>query len=144
MSKLYRTAMGKMVDLDAIALANESVIAVGNMKVNARGDELGPGGKIVKTRGQLMQEYHKLNSAPVAEDIDFEPDRKAMPPAVNPTPTGKMSQKVAQDAPLEPTTYVKPRGSFAEAVASETKVETELVEPKSLLGSNQPTGVQRI
>ena len=142
-----RTAMGKMVDLDALQLANEGVIAVGNMKTNARGDELGPGGKVVKTRAQLMQEYHKLNSAPVAEDIDFEPERRTeVPqPPVNVKPTGKMSQKVAEDAPLEAEpTYTKPRGSFAEAVASETEVSTELLDPKPLLGSNKPTGVQRI
>lgn len=67
MGKLYRSAMGKMVDLDMIRLSNENAIAVGNMRTNARGDELGPGGKIVKTRAQIMAEYHKLNT-PVAGD----------------------------------------------------------------------------
>jgi hypothetical protein len=61
----YKTAMGKAIDIDSLRVANENVIAVGNMHTNARGDELGAGGKILKTRAQLMQEYHKLN-APVA------------------------------------------------------------------------------
>ena len=52
----HRTARGISVDIDRIRLANEQTIAVGNMKVNARGDQLANGGKIVKTRQQIMAE----------------------------------------------------------------------------------------
>lgn len=72
MSKLYNTAQGKRVNIDNLLLQNEHVIAVGNQKVNARGDQLGPGGKIVKTRDQVMREYYALNT-PVAEDITPNP-----------------------------------------------------------------------
>lgn len=37
-TRKYSTAQGKTVDLGALALRNESVRAVGNMSVNARGD----------------------------------------------------------------------------------------------------------
>jgi hypothetical protein len=67
MAKIYKTAMGKNIDIDGLRLINEHVIAVGNMKVNAGGDQLGPGGKIVKTRDQIMKEYYALNT-PVAVD----------------------------------------------------------------------------
>ena len=62
MSKIHRTARGDAVDIDMVRLANESTIAIGNMRTNARGDQLGAGGKVVKTRSQVMQEYHKLNA----------------------------------------------------------------------------------
>lgn len=62
MSRLYRSAQGTMVDMEKLRLANEETIAVGNMKVNARGDELGPGGKIIKTRNQVMKEYYEIKS----------------------------------------------------------------------------------
>lgn len=65
MSRLYRSAQGRVVDIEKLRLANEDTIAVGNMKVNARGDQLGPGGKVVKTRNQIMKEYYQLNT-PVA------------------------------------------------------------------------------
>lgn len=142
MAKQYRSAMGKVVDLDALRLANENTIALGNMRVNARGDELGPGGKVVRTRSQLMQEYHKINT-PVISD---EPFNEVNPPIAS-KPTGKLVTPMIQDAPVAETSsnlQAKPRGSFAEAIANETKVETELLEPQSLLGSNKPTGVQRI
>jgi|Laugresp1bdmlbsn_1035097.scaffolds.fasta_scaffold02004_8 hypothetical protein len=65
MKKVYRSALGKPIDMDNIRLRNEDIIAVGNMKVNARGDELGPGGKVVKTRNQVMNDYYRLNTPTV-------------------------------------------------------------------------------
>jgi hypothetical protein len=49
---------GKEIDLDKLRIKNEMTLAVGNVKVNARGDELGPGGKIIKKREDVMTEYH--------------------------------------------------------------------------------------
>jgi hypothetical protein len=34
---------------------------VGNARVNARGDELGPGGKIIRKREDIMTEYYQNN-----------------------------------------------------------------------------------
>jgi hypothetical protein len=129
----YRTAMGKSIDIDTIRVANENVIAVGNMRTNGRGDELGAGGQVLKTRAQLMQEYHKLNT-PVAShdeivatsiDTPVRPVTKLAQPTADDTP-------VATSAPVAPPVapdYVKPRGSFAGAVATETEVKQELLTP---------------
>lgn len=73
MANLHKTAMGKVIDLDQLRLANEHVIAIGNQHTNARGDELGEGGKVIKTRAQVMAEYHKLNT-PVASNPPLTPD----------------------------------------------------------------------
>jgi hypothetical protein len=64
----YRTMQGKLVDLGQIIAKNELTTAVGNAGVNARGDELGPGGKIVRKREDVMAEYYKNkgNSLPDA------------------------------------------------------------------------------
>jgi hypothetical protein len=43
----YRTAMGKTIDMSALAARNEKVRAVGNMSVNARGDTIDATGKVV-------------------------------------------------------------------------------------------------
>jgi len=48
MSKVYRTARGNLVNMDELRGANETRVAAGNMKVNARGDELGSGGHVVR------------------------------------------------------------------------------------------------
>ncbi len=44
----YRSAMGKMVDMDALAAKNENVRAVGNMGVNARGDKIDSYGHVIQ------------------------------------------------------------------------------------------------
>ena len=54
-SKVYKTAQGKTVDLGAIMLQNEKVRAVGNMKVNARGDKLDSNNRVVDTKPRQIQ-----------------------------------------------------------------------------------------
>jgi hypothetical protein len=44
----YRSAMGKTVDMSALAAKNEEVRAVGNAKLNARGDTIDANGRVVK------------------------------------------------------------------------------------------------
>ena len=44
------TMHGKPIDFDSLRTKNEKTIAVGNAGVNARGDKIGAGGKIVKKR----------------------------------------------------------------------------------------------
>lgn len=58
---------GKRIDIDAFLSQNEMTQAVGNMNVNARGDVLGAGGKIVKTREQVMAEYYRDNPKAVKD-----------------------------------------------------------------------------
>lgn len=58
----HRSMQGKEVDMQKLVMQNEMTIAVGNVKVNARGDELGPGGKIIKKREDVLRE--PTNSVP--------------------------------------------------------------------------------
>lgn len=48
MSIIHKTAKGKEVDMNRLATQNELTVAVSNVKINARGDELGPGGQIIR------------------------------------------------------------------------------------------------
>jgi hypothetical protein len=74
MGKTYTSIRGKEIDMEKLSLQNETIPAVGNLKVNARGDELGPGGKIVRTREQILQDYYKTNPNAVQEEL--KPARK--------------------------------------------------------------------
>ena len=66
--KTYKTMQGKAVDMDLLRQRNELTPAVGNARVNARGDELGPGGKVIKKREEVMREYYE-NARGVPEEI---------------------------------------------------------------------------
>ena len=57
--KQHRSMRGKQVDMDLLRKRNELTPAVGNAKVNARGDELGPGGQIIKKREEVLGQYYK-------------------------------------------------------------------------------------
>lgn len=73
MGKIYTSMQGKEIDMEKMSLKNELAVAIGNMRVNARGDELGSGGKIVRTREQILQDYYKNNNRAVQEEV---PSRK--------------------------------------------------------------------
>ena len=47
---------GKEVDMAKLFGQNEMAVAVGNQRVNARGDELGPGGKIIRKREDIIRD----------------------------------------------------------------------------------------
>lgn len=58
MSRFYKTANGKNLDFDRLRIQNEKAVAIGNMKVNARGDQIDSTGKIIKTRNELMKDHY--------------------------------------------------------------------------------------
>jgi hypothetical protein len=59
--KIYKTMQGREIDMDALLAKNETMPAVGNVRMNARGDELGPGGQILRTREEVVSEYYEDN-----------------------------------------------------------------------------------
>jgi hypothetical protein len=93
---LHRSAQGKMVDMTKLAQQHELTPAVGNAKLNARGDILGPGGKIIQKREEVAAQYHKMPiktlqeeiTAPVAETQEIKPASSA-PAVVAPTKQSK-------------------------------------------------------
>jgi hypothetical protein len=69
MGKTYTSVRGKEIDMEKLSLKHETTPAVGNLRVNARGDELGPGGKIVRTREQVLADYYKNNPRAIIEEV---------------------------------------------------------------------------
>jgi hypothetical protein len=71
-NKTYKSAMGKTVDLGALQLKNESVRAVGNMGVNARGDVVDSFDNPIDTAtAQARRHYNrqtsKIQNTPVTQ-----------------------------------------------------------------------------
>ena len=54
-----RTAKGRIINIDDVIAASPHTTAVGNMKVNAQGDQLGKGGEVTATREQRTRAYYK-------------------------------------------------------------------------------------
>jgi hypothetical protein len=69
MGKIYTSVRGKEIDMERLSLKHETEPAVGNARMNARGDELGTGGRIVKTREQILQDYYNNNPRAIKDEI---------------------------------------------------------------------------
>ena len=67
-NKVYKTMKGKTIDLELLRQKNEMTPAVGNARVNARGDELGPGGKIIRKKEDVLRDYYADNPATVPDE----------------------------------------------------------------------------
>ena len=94
---MHKTYKGKSIDMGALRMSNEHAVALGNAQMNARGDVLGKGGKIVKTNEDLTNEYvQKALKKPASTDEEFAfdsfndvPDAEESQPA----PIRKRTQK---------------------------------------------------
>lgn len=64
---------GKQVDMVSLAKKYEKTIALGNAHMNGRGDILGKGGKIVKTREEQLAEYYEGNKF-VEKNVNLKED----------------------------------------------------------------------
>jgi hypothetical protein len=68
MGRIYTTFQGKQIDMDRLLQQNETMPAVGNVRVNARGDELGPDGRIIRTRESVLSEYYDTSPNPIVDE----------------------------------------------------------------------------
>ena len=55
---MYKSFRGKLVDMEELRRKHKKEIAAGNAKMNANGDVLGAGGKIVKNRSAVVRQHH--------------------------------------------------------------------------------------
>ena len=91
--KVYRTMQGKQVDMDLLRQRNELTPAVGNAKVNARGDELGAGGKILRSREEVLKDYYQQSGTMADEQpLKKEADKDLTDDWVEPEPVKKTTR----------------------------------------------------
>lgn len=106
MPRIYKSAVhGVAVDMSKLIAQNEKQVAIGNMGVNARGDVLGEGGKILKTREEVMEKFYEANpdlnpravvnlkATPKDKKIDLEAMGQNDPIKAAPTVTPKKTKK---------------------------------------------------
>ena len=117
---IYQTAQGLQVNIDQMRILNEKSVAVGNMQVNARGDQVSRSGEIIKSRNEIMKDHYSIQIDPV---VKYNPNkRKQAQEAVQ----QEIQQQVAPEnipQPLPTPTNGDLRGSLANSV------NIDLVEP---------------
>jgi hypothetical protein len=150
MARIYRSAKGKSVDIDRLKLSNETAIAIGNMRVNARGDSLGVGAQIVAGRNAVMDQVYAIPDAGGYSPNDPQEYRNQQ--AVIQASTAQELNDLANNLTVaittpETTTDTTPavpaaRGTLASSVAAPATVTQEpLPTPKEQAKSNGPTRI---
>ena len=142
--KTYRTAQGKTVDLGALQLQNETVRAVGNMSVNARGDLIDGWNRPIDTRNkQVSRQYNRQTTNVTDTPVNDTPPKaqkakkaKEKAPAVSvPNPPEDF-----QDDFEKPAQPAQPAGGLAAAIARSRQIRQELVQSPE----QQKSGLTRI
>lgn len=135
--KVYRTAQGKLVDLGKLQLQHENTRAVGNMKVNARGDKIDSQNKPVEKRpAQVQRQYNRQTagaSNPASEARRAKPAAKIIPP---PPPEDF-------DDNFEKPTDEKPASGLAAAIAKAREIKQEPLRSMADTAKHQE-GVRKI
>ena len=117
--KQYKSMRGVSIDLAKLMAKSEKNISVGNTQTNARGDQLGRGGRVVKSADAIAREHYNVNnpravvksSIKVDNDVDAsgkeeavkkEPVKQTEDDWVEPTPTKEEPKEEVKET--EPVT----------------------------------------
>lgn len=132
--KVYRTAQGKMVDLGALQLRNENVRAVGNMKVNARGDLIDSGNRAIDTRNQQVARQYRRQTTNVTNTPVRSSQATTQP--VPPPPEDFNDDFVKQEAPAQTAT---PAAGLAAAIARAREIRQDPLKTHQSVADHQAT-----
>ena len=148
--KIYKTSRGRTIDMGSLLLQNEQVRAVGNMNVNARGDLLDSGNRVIDQKNRQVQRQYKkqtnVSSAPVVASTK-QAKQVQVPETESNLETDELvfeediiQENLSEPAPVESTAI--PRGGLAAAIA---KAKTIKQEPEKTLRELQPEkGLKKI
>lgn len=148
--KVYRTAQGKIVDLGALQLQNENTRAVGNMRVNARGDVLDSNNRAVSSRNQQVSRQYNRQVTNVADSpvaVSRRHARETAEADVLPqeAPEAKVEvvgePVIAEPAPVDPVSL--PEGGLAAAIAKARQIKQEPLKT-SRQQAQETAGVKKI
>lgn len=96
----HKSYRGKHIDMDTLRKANEDQVAMGNMKVNAKGDKLGRGGEIVESASSRTRKHYNTTSTTrqtvsIKDDAD---DQAVFPEEVAPKAKKKTKTVEREDS----------------------------------------------
>lgn len=117
------TYRGKHVDMELLRFKNQHQVAVGNLSMNARGDVLGRGGVIVKTREELLKESEieltKPDFNPQSQTESYAPEMEKLSDTL--IGTGKVAKSKVLDFTDDEAEFEPPSFQETEEVSEEVK-----------------------
>jgi hypothetical protein len=145
--KVYRTAQGKTVDLGSLILQNETVRAVGNMGVNARGDRVDSQNRAIDSRNQRVGRQYARQTTNVSDQRKVKTRRDEMVEdetvAEAPEQTTVAAEPQVQEQAAPAPDAVVPEGGLAAAIAKARSIKQEPLKTPRQQRQDTP-GVQKI
>lgn len=145
--KTYRTAQGKIVDLGSLQLQNENTRAVGNMKVNARGDLIDGWNRPIDRRTQQVQKQYdrqttNVRDEPVQTSAQTQAPSQAQARPARPAKEAKATKEPVLAEPAAVPNHVE-SGGLAAAIARARRIRQEPIETPQQRSQTQ-AGVTKI
>ena len=146
MARVYKTARGKAVDMDKVKLANETTRAVGNMRVNARGDLLDKTGQVAAGRNQIMDQVYSVSPGYSPTSPENFSEQQAMVEASKAQELHNLANNLTTPGPIETVdpestdtpTAPAARGSLAGSVAKTVSVNQQPIpDPRKSKGPSR-------
>jgi len=120
--KIYRTNKGKMIDMEAMRAQNEAAVATGNMRVNAKGDEI-KGGKVVRTVKERVAPHYAAKKQTARTSL--KPEIKRQDAQLN---TPVKDEPVVEEQPIEKVRTRDDGSTYKEIMYSDGSMEVEELE----------------
>jgi hypothetical protein len=140
--KVYKSAQGKTVDLGALLLQNESVRAVGNMNVNARGDTVDSTNRVIDQKNRQVQRQYRKQTTTISNDLppttSNRAARQVQQPTVEETAPIKTSNLESEVEEKVSASAQIPRGGLAAAIARSREVKQDLEKTPRQLAQEAP------
>lgn len=149
--KIYKSAMGKPVDLGALLLQNEQVRAVGNMGVNAAGDLIDSTNRVIDQRNRQVQKQYKRQTNVSATPVGTSnlSAKRQQAESANSVVADHESFETTDFDPSTPITEPDPvpessvpAGGLAAAIARSREVKQEL--EKTLRQRAREQGIKKL
>jgi hypothetical protein len=149
--KVYRTAQGKTVDLGSLILQNETVRAVGNMGVNARGDRVDGQNRSIDSRNQRVGRQYARQTTNVsdqrkikARQDEMRADEVVADTVIQDQPaTATVAEPVVESPASSTSPSAIPEGGLAAAIAKARSIKQEPLKSPRQQRQDTP-GVQKI
>jgi hypothetical protein len=147
-NKIYKSAMGKPVDLGALLLQNENTRAVGNMNINARGDVVDSNNRVIEQKNRQVQRHYRRQTNVTNEPVAASAKAAKISAEESKIDLSEFSDlpedndEVIDKTPETPEVAAVPRGGLAAAIARSREVKQEL--DKTPRQQAQSQGLKRI
>lgn len=100
MAKNYKSMRGVSIDLGKLMTQSEKSITIGNTKTNARGDQLGRAGRVVKSADEIAREHYNRNNPRAVKQTSIKMDdeliKKTIEEAKQKTPVDDWKEPVSK------------------------------------------------